>query len=354
VPGSSTIANAASYMMDKGGVVVVSAGNDNADMGYTNSPYLFTTAATTSSDVRASYSNFGTYVDIAAPGSSIFTTDRGGGYASVSGTSFASPNAAATLALVMSANPSLTPTDVTSIVVQTAKDLGDAGWDANYGFGRVDAGAATALAANVATNDTTPPAVALKSPGTGTTVSQVVPVSINATDAFGVTRVDLLVDGVVRASETQQVETGVYAFAWDSSVVGDGSHRIAAQAVDAAGNVGKAQDVIVTVANTKDTTPPVVTISSPAPNAKVSGSVSISAYATDNKGVTELKVYGNGALLCAGTSSASCSWSLTKVTGTATISATAKDAAGNQATSSVNVTVSTTTITYPRKKPRRY
>jgi len=67
--GSSTVAGAGSYMMSKGGVVVVAAGNDGADMGYTNSDYLFTAGATTSADARASYSNYGGYIDIAAPGS---------------------------------------------------------------------------------------------------------------------------------------------------------------------------------------------------------------------------------------------------------------------------------------------
>ena len=50
-------------------MVTVSAGNSNSDYGYANSPYLFTVAATTSSDARASYSSFGDYVDVSAPGS---------------------------------------------------------------------------------------------------------------------------------------------------------------------------------------------------------------------------------------------------------------------------------------------
>jgi len=132
-----------------------------ADKLYANSPYLFTAAATDSGDARATYSNFGAYVDIAAPGSGIYTTNSSGGYSSVSGTSFSSPNTAAVIALVMSANPTLTPTDVTSIITNTAKDLGSAGWDAYYGFGRVDALAATQMAAGVRTSDTTPPTVAV-------------------------------------------------------------------------------------------------------------------------------------------------------------------------------------------------
>ena len=113
--GSASIANAANYMMSKGGVVMVSAGNDNTDYGYMNHPSLYVAGATTSSDAKAGYSSYGNFVDIAAPGSGIFTTSRNGGYSSVSGTSFAAPNTAAVAALVMAANPTLLPTDVMAV-----------------------------------------------------------------------------------------------------------------------------------------------------------------------------------------------------------------------------------------------
>ncbi len=107
--GSASIANAANYMMSKGGVVMVSAGNDNKDYGYMNHPSLYVAGATTSSDAKAGYSSFGNFVDIAAPGSGIYTTSRSGGYSTVNGTSFAAPNTAAVAALVMAANPTLLP-----------------------------------------------------------------------------------------------------------------------------------------------------------------------------------------------------------------------------------------------------
>ena len=77
-----------------------------------DNPYLITVAATTSSDARASYSNFGNNIDVAAPGSSIYTTYTSGGYKSVSGTSFASPATAGVVALIMAANPGLSPDEV--------------------------------------------------------------------------------------------------------------------------------------------------------------------------------------------------------------------------------------------------
>jgi len=79
--------------------------------------------------------------------------------------------------------------------------------DAYYGFGRVDAAAAAAMAANVTTSDRTPPAVAVATPSSGATVSSLVTVDVQASDNFGVTSVDLLVDGNVVATDTQEDPT---------------------------------------------------------------------------------------------------------------------------------------------------
>jgi len=263
------------------------------------------------------------------------------------------------VALVMSANPALTPTDVTSIITNTAKDLGTPGWDAYYGFGRVDAFAATQMAASVTPSDRTPPTVAVASPGTGATVQELVAVDVQANDDFGVTSVDFLVDGSLVATDTQEDPAApyVYRFAWDSTKVPDGSHRLIAKAKDAAGNVGTAKEVAVTVANSKDTAPPVITSLSPASDATVSGSASLSATASDNVAVTSLTISTSNGFQCtSAASSASCTWNLSNVSeGYYTVTATARDAAGYQAAEShtvfVKTTTTTTTPTSPTKKP---
>ena len=354
VPGSATVASAASYMMSNNGLVVVAAGNDGADKLYANSPYLFTAAATDSGDARATYSNFGAYVDIAAPGSGIYTTNSSGGYSSVSGTSFSSPNTAAVIALVMSANPTLTPTDVTSIITNTAKDLGSAGWDAYYGFGRVDALAATQMAAGVRTSDTTPPTVAVANPGTGATVQSVVAVDVQARDDFGIVNVDFLVDGTLIGTDTQEdpVVPYLYKFSWDSAKASNGDHRLKAVAKDAAGNVGSAQEVTVTVANATDTEPPVFTRVTPKSGEVVSGILTMSATATDNAGVPSVTVSGGG-VSCTAAGTASCNLNLRKVAAGSTIvvSFTATDGRNTtSAQSSVVVGGTTTTKTLPNKK----
>jgi hypothetical protein len=354
VPGSYTVESAASYMMSKGGLVVVAAGNDNADKLYPNSIYMFTAAATTSTDARASYSNFGGYVDIAAPGSSIFTTDRGGGYASVSGTSFASPNAAAVAALVMSANPLLKPTDVTSIITNTAKDLGTASWDPYFGWGRVNALAATQMAFNVVPSDTTPPTVAIAAPTASATVQGDVIVDVQATDDFRVTTVELLADGVSVASSGTEVSPNVYRFLWNSRGVVDGTHQLTARAKDEAGNLGSARAVSVSVKNAADTTPPLVQLSSPADGATLSGSATLSATASDKGGIANLTITAPGVNCSSATTILSCTWNLKNVaTGWYTVTAKATDKAGLTATSSVGVYVKATTITTTRTKPIR-
>ncbi len=78
---SSSISSAAQYMNSKGGVVAVAAGNSGTNPGYSNNPYMISVSATNNSDQKTSWSSYGSYVDVSAPGAGIWTTSRGGGYA---------------------------------------------------------------------------------------------------------------------------------------------------------------------------------------------------------------------------------------------------------------------------------
>ena len=81
-----------------------------------------------------------------APGVSLNTTDMGGGYAPASGTSFSSPLAAGLAALVWSAKPSFTASQVFDTLKNSADDLGAAGPDRDFGWGRINALKALRLA----------------------------------------------------------------------------------------------------------------------------------------------------------------------------------------------------------------
>ena len=107
---------------------------------------------------RASTSNYNLggmkTKDISAPGTNVYSTKRysASSYGTMSGTSMASPCVAGVLALVFSANPNLTAAQAVSVLYDTAADVGAAGWDAEYGYGEVDAAAAVATATQALTD----------------------------------------------------------------------------------------------------------------------------------------------------------------------------------------------------------
>ncbi len=142
----ASIDTAGAYAKQRGALTFVAAGNDGIDPGWTDYPNFLAVAATKWDDARASFSNFGTYIDLAAPGDSIWTSKVGAGYGVASGTSLASPVAAGVGALIFGANPGLSASQAEAILLQSATDLGTAGEDGIFGAGRVNARQAVALA----------------------------------------------------------------------------------------------------------------------------------------------------------------------------------------------------------------
>ena len=120
---NSAIDSAVTDAVNAGIVVVVAAGNSSADAcSYSPArvPGAITIGATDIRDARASYSNFGSCVDMWAPGTQITSAWISGNTATntISGTSMASPHVAGLAARVLSMNPALTPTDVNARLVQ--------------------------------------------------------------------------------------------------------------------------------------------------------------------------------------------------------------------------------------------
>ena len=141
---SSLVADAVANAIQKGVIVVAAAGNANSNASFfpVDLPGVVGVAATDSSDQRASFSNYGNYVDISAPGVNILSTWLNDTYAYESGTSMATPHVSGLLALLMSKYPSDNASQLESIIYKTAIDLGTPGWDPYYGWGRIDAASA--------------------------------------------------------------------------------------------------------------------------------------------------------------------------------------------------------------------
>lgn len=149
------VLDAASYAVRKGAVMINSAGNTGAlsTMNFDWADSIIVGAASSPNTI-ASYSTYGNDVDIAGPGCTNATTAVGGGYRSFCGTSNATPEIAGVVALIRSANPSLTPIQVRDVLYTTAIDSGTTGRDPFFGWGFVDAGAAVIKAKNMPSSPT--------------------------------------------------------------------------------------------------------------------------------------------------------------------------------------------------------
>ena len=192
-------------------------------------------------------------------------------------------------------------------------------------------------------NDTTPPMVSIASPASGTTLAGTITVTATASDNVGVAGVQFLMDGAALGAEDTAPP---YSVSWNTTAATNGSHTLAALARDAAGNRATSATVTVTVSNgpPPDTTPPSVSVVSPSSGVTVSGTVTVTASASDNVGVAGVQFLMDGAALGAEDTEApySVAFDTTKVAnGAHALSARARDAAGNVATSAaVTVTVS--------------
>jgi len=233
----------------------------------------------------------------------------------------------------------------TTTVTNGAYTLTTKAYDAAGNVGQ--SAAVTVTVNNVAS--TTPPAVAITSPAANATVSGTVTVAATATDSVGISKVEFYDNGTLCAA----VNTAPYSFNWNTASAGNGSHTQVAKAYDTAGNVGQSASVTVTVNNAvADTTAPTTAISAPAAGATVSGSITVTASASDNVGVTKVEFYVDGALKATDTASPY-TFTLSTTTlanGAHTLATKAYDAAGNVGQSAtVTVTVNnaaTTTTTY--------
>lgn len=347
VTGMASISSAANYFRSKGGVVSVSSGNSGTFINYPDDPDMITVGASDGNDNLFSYSTTGPHLDITAPGSA-YTTLKSGGYFSVGGTSISAPLVAGVAAVAYSANPSAFPATLAGsqqleeVLKSAVVDLGPAGWDTSFGWGRTDLAQAVAIAkalpagGGTPTPDTTAPSVPTGVVATATSGTTVAVSWVASTDNVGVKDYVVYRDG----TEVGRATSLTYL---DSGLTPSTSYSYTVKATDAAGNTSAASTAAsATTPAPADTTPPT------AP-ADLSGSAtsptSISltwTASTDNVGIKDYQVWRNGGLIATVTSP---SHTDSTVSGGTTYSYTvkARDAAGNVSAASNTATVTTPT-----------
>ena len=246
---SDALTEAVRYAYDKGVTVVAACGNENTNTclypaAYDD--YVIAVGATQYDETRAPYSNYGSSLDIVAPGGNTdvdlngdgyvdgvlqqtFTISRGRinwGYYFFQGTSMATPHVSGVAALVI-ANGVTGPDNVRAALETTAKDKGATGWDETYGWGLVDAFAALNYVPGPIDN---PPTVTITNPSDGDTVSGTIDITANPTDDVGVDWVDFYNGSTLIGTDTESP----YSVSWDSTTVADGTYTFKATVTDTA------------------------------------------------------------------------------------------------------------------------
>ncbi|MFA6417679.1 MAG: S8 family serine peptidase [Candidatus Margulisiibacteriota bacterium] len=337
---------------NEGIVIVAAAGNGSVDWNTYPAyyPTVIAVAATDSTDKRSVWSgldeqtfrtqasNYGTWVDISAPGSGIFSTNKDGSYSNGwNGTSLAAPFVAGAVSLLKAAESTLTNVQIMERLKKTTDPI-DSLQEETYrgllGTGRLNVSqAVTGLITEI-----TLPANGSYIKGT---------VSINGTASgwnfSGYTieayRGDLLETVVVHSPLA--VEEGLLA-SWDTSPL-NGALRLRLRASSSAGGTSEAAiNVIV------DNLVPDAVITDPTSGGSIEGKVTITGRATDENLDTYLLEYGAGSspsayqqlgVFYSSISGALATWETSGLDGLYTIRLTAADKAGNVSTASVSVNI---------------
>jgi hypothetical protein len=140
---SAIVRQAVEYATANDVVIVASTGNDSAQVAYPAAySDVIAVGAVDSSSIITSFSNYGSEVDIAAPGLFVETSDPADNKTYFSGTSAAAPFVSGAIAAIISENPDLTAIEAGDLIIESANDVGVPGDDQLYGAGTLDLGRA--------------------------------------------------------------------------------------------------------------------------------------------------------------------------------------------------------------------
>ncbi len=275
--GQDATSRAANEAVDAGLILVVAAGNDGPDNDGLGAPAaadkVITVGAvdddgtiTRDDDTIAGYSSRGPRdddgdddqmdelkPDVVAPGSSIYSVQHASvgqnsvGYRNMTGTSMACPHVAGIVALMLDANPNLTPDQVKSILRDTAEQRGevydselDDKYSKDYGWGIVDAYKAVVKAAGGFIKELN---CDIDNPIEDETVSGTVDITgTSSVNSGAIEKVEVKFDD---GDWEEATGTTDWSFSWDTSTVDDGEHTIYAWAYD--GEEYSSQDTVAVV-----------------------------------------------------------------------------------------------------------
>lgn len=138
---SEVVYEAIKYAYDADVLLVAASGNEDTDMKFHPAGHdeVIAVTATDRNDAKASFSNFGEWIELSAPGVDVYSTFLDNGYKSMNGTSMACPHVSGLAALTMSVFPDKTVDWIRLLLRYTADDLGDQSYDIYYGYGRINA-----------------------------------------------------------------------------------------------------------------------------------------------------------------------------------------------------------------------
>jgi len=286
------VRSAAQVAMQRGSLVVISAGNAGDTTMHRGFPEALFVGAVNGAGTVAAFSDRGAFVDVAAPGSAIQSTAVGNAYDLTNGTSFAAPIVAGVAALAWSANPALRPATVFETIVAQAVDVGPAGKDSAYGHGLIDA-AATVQAAmiTVETDDLAGPIVGIDSLEEGAVISARTLITIDADDESAVADVTMLVDGVPAAVDARSP----YRVVLNPDRFDAGPHVLSFVATDVAGNASAPLVLSVSFGTAAEARAATVTFESPSDGTRVSGDVAIEATLSAEAGLATVEWLVDGA-----------------------------------------------------------
>ncbi len=234
---SQTAQNVITAAWNAGSVVVAAAGNSGVNQLHYPSAYTncVAVASTGSTDAKSSFSNYGTWIDVCAPGSSIYSTIPTNTYVSMSGTSMACPIVAGLVGLMKSLNPALTPTQLVNCLTTTCDNINaqNSAYIGLLGSGRINANSAMAC---VASTMSAPPVAACSA--NPTTQCTGTPIQLTDMSTGAPTSWSWSMPGGTPASSTVQNPTVQYASA--------GTYTVTLTATNSFGSSTSTTTVVVT------------------------------------------------------------------------------------------------------------